>query len=348
VQRVSNGPLEARAYSHSTMIGTGMAPEGIEQNDFIYDLMSEMGWRSENVDLVAWTDSYVERRYGKVNIEAKLAWRLLLSTVYNCSDDHADHNHGIPVVKPTSLGLQYSTWYNIGNLSQAWKHLISSGKDLRQSQTYRYDLVDVGRQVLQDVSFSMYKEIVSAYSTKNATKCSAAIASLLRLLADLDKLLASDEHFLLGKWLEEAKALGTNEAERVLYEFNARNQITMWGPDDNIRDYANKMWSGLMNSYYLQRWQIFGIVVSDAVESGKPVDPNVLTSVITNFERDWNKLRDKYPIEPYGDSLSISEALYERYGKMLVHHHGYGEIYRYRKESKMYEGRSYFSMQRND
>ena len=189
---------------------------------------------------------------------------------------------------------------------------------------------------------------MSAYSTKNATKCSVAIASLLRLLGDLDKLLASDKHFLLGKWLEEAKALGTNEAERTLYEFNARNQITMWGPDDNIRDYANKMWSGLMSSYYLQRWQIFGIVVSDAVESGKPVDPNVLTSVITKFERDWNKLRDKYPIEPYGDSLSISEALYERYGKMLIHHHGYGEIYRYRKEGKMYEGRSYFSMQRND
>ena len=120
------------------MIGTGMAPEGIEQNDFIYDLMSEMGWRSESVDLVAWTDSYAERRYGQANIEAKLAWRLLLSTVYNCSDDHADHNHGIPVVKPTSLGLQYSTWYDIRNVSQAWKHLISSGKDLQQSQTYRF------------------------------------------------------------------------------------------------------------------------------------------------------------------------------------------------------------------
>ena len=188
---------------------------------------------------------------------------------------------------------------------------------------------------------------MSGYSTKNATKCSAAIYSLLRLLGDLDKLLASDEHFLLGKWLEEAKALGTNEAERTLYEFNARNQITMWGPDDNIRDYANKMWSGLMSSYYLQRWQMFGIVVLDAVESGKPVDPNVLNSVITKFERDWNKLRDKYPVEPYGDSLSISEALYERYSKMLVYRDEYGEIYRHGKESKIHEGRSYLAVQRN-
>ena len=119
------------------MIGTGMAPEGIEQNDFIYDLMSEMGWRSAKVDLIAWTDSYVERRYGQLNNDAKMAWRLLLSTVYNCSDDHPDHNHGIPVVRPTSLALQYSVWYNLRDLIEAWKNLISSGRELHQSKTYR-------------------------------------------------------------------------------------------------------------------------------------------------------------------------------------------------------------------
>ena len=135
------GPLEARAYNSSTMIGTGMAPEGIEQNDFIYDLMSEMGWRSEKLDLVVWTDLYAERRYGRLNNDAKLAWRLLLSTVYNCSDDHADHNHGIPVVRPTSLGLQYSIWYNLKDLISAWKYLISSGKEIYQSRTYRYILI---------------------------------------------------------------------------------------------------------------------------------------------------------------------------------------------------------------
>ena len=58
---------------------------------------------------------------------------------------------------------------------------------------------------------------------------------LLGLLADLDTLLASDEHFLLGRWLEDAKALGTTEAEKQLYEYNARNQVTLWGPSGNVR-----------------------------------------------------------------------------------------------------------------
>ena len=30
---------------------------------------------------------------------------------------------------------------------------------------------------------------------------------------------------MLGPWLEMAKALGTNEAEKTLYEYNARNQV---------------------------------------------------------------------------------------------------------------------------
>jgi len=54
----------------------------------------------------------------------------------------------------------------------------------------------------------------------------------LDLLVDLDTLLASDEHFLLGPWLEDAKALGVDEKERELYEYNARNQISLWGPTD--------------------------------------------------------------------------------------------------------------------
>jgi len=51
---------------------------------------------------------------------------------------------------------------------------------------------------------------------------------------NIDKLLATDEHFLLGVWLENAKNMSTDDQERRLYEYNARNQITLWGPDGNV------------------------------------------------------------------------------------------------------------------
>lgn len=60
-------------------------------------------------------------------------------------------------------------------------------------------------------------------------------ARLLTLLEDMDQLLWSDSHFLLGTWLEAAKQLANDAQERRLYEFNARNQITLWGPTGNVR-----------------------------------------------------------------------------------------------------------------
>ena len=32
-----------------------------------------------------------------------------------------------------------------------------------------------------------------------------------------------------------------------------QKQITLWGPDGNILDYAAKQWSGLIRAYYLPR-----------------------------------------------------------------------------------------------
>ena len=52
---------------------------------------------------------------------------------------------------------------------------------------------------------------------------------MIQILVDMDTLLASDSHFLLGNWIESAKAKATNGYELDLYEWNARLQLTLWG-----------------------------------------------------------------------------------------------------------------------
>jgi len=59
--------------------------------------------------------------------------------------------------------------------------------------------------------------------------------SLVGLLKDMDIVLGSDPHFLMGKWIETAKAMATNAEESSLYEFNARNQVTLWGPRGEVQ-----------------------------------------------------------------------------------------------------------------
>lgn len=58
------------------MIGTGLTPEGINQNYVIYDLMSEMAWRKEPANLTQWFNDYSARRYGETNENAIEAWQI--------------------------------------------------------------------------------------------------------------------------------------------------------------------------------------------------------------------------------------------------------------------------------
>ncbi|KAK1331175.1 hypothetical protein QTO34_009124 [Cnephaeus nilssonii] len=86
LEAVNRGPAAARLFPNSTMVGTGMAPEGIGQNEVVYALMAELGWRKGPVaDLGAWVTSFAARRYGVSHEGAEAAWRLLLRSVYNCS-----------------------------------------------------------------------------------------------------------------------------------------------------------------------------------------------------------------------------------------------------------------------
>ncbi len=124
---------------------------------------------------------------------------------------------------------------------------------------------------------------------------------LLDLISTLDNLLGTDVHFLLGPWIEDAKAFGTTSSEMVQNEQNARNQITMWGPSGQILDYANKQWSGLVKDYYLPRWQLFVSTVEDCLKSNKSFNQGDFnTKVLHDVEMPFTYATKSYPVKPVG------------------------------------------------
>ena len=58
------------------MVGIGITPEGIETNYVVYDLMLEMGWRSDAVGTQTWLKDYTTRRYAAENSEVNSAWEV--------------------------------------------------------------------------------------------------------------------------------------------------------------------------------------------------------------------------------------------------------------------------------
>lgn len=76
-------------------------------------------------------------------------------------------------------------------------------------------MADLTRQVLAKSANQLYYEIISAYQSGNLEELGAKSKTLLELVSDLEQLLASDEGFLLGGWLESAKALAKDQQQIV-------------------------------------------------------------------------------------------------------------------------------------
>lgn len=77
----------------------------------------------------------------------------------------------------------------------------------------RYDLVDLTRQVLSKLANKVYLDAMVAFQKKDVKSFSLYTQNFLQLIKDIDVLLASDDNFLLGTWLESAKKLALNPSE---------------------------------------------------------------------------------------------------------------------------------------
>lgn len=314
--RIANGPVEDIMQSPS-MVATGLTPEAIENNPVVYELMFEMGWRSEAPVVSDWVSAYVTRRYGRWSPMAQAAWALLLDGVYNQPNPDTSEFTQEPTV-----GLTSSRNANATAVTMSWRLLVSAGVSGEVDVTvgpYRQDVVDFGRQHLSNLFSDVHTMNMLAFQKfqffnyNSSVEVGATSTFLLGLLQDLDSLLATDPNFLLGKWQSKARSFGSTAEELSNLEFNARNQLTLWGYSGALSDYAAKHWSGLVGDYYLGRWQLLLSRLTSAVTAGTPMDfPQYLTDVFA-FETAWGKDNKTYPSAPVGDTMAVASSLLNKY-----------------------------------
>ncbi len=309
-------PLRARTTpAGQSLIGIGLAPEGATTNPISYELLFDMAWQSQPPDMAAWLTEFARSRYGRSVDEAEEAWRILYKEVYQKGTD----TETVMCARPR-LGLdRVTTWgstkiaYDPAQLDKAARLLLGAADTLGDIDTYRYDLVDVVRQTLWSVGQARYAEMVDAYNRRDATAFDLASARLLELLSDEDDLLATRTELMLGPWLEAAKARTTTDAERRLFEWNARTLITVWGPvgvEADLHDYSYREWSGMMGTFYRPRWEMF-IQSARAELAGHPEPPPDFYA----WESAWTRRTDTYPSRPTGDPAAVAGRLVNKYAQ---------------------------------
>ena len=319
--------LPTLARTASKPAGTAVFPEGMDNSPYVFDLFTEMAWHSEPVDLAAWTAQYAIRRYGVDDPHAQRAWQILLSTAYgNRADGVTGHGErdaaqeSLFNAQPSLTATRASHWapdclrYRPEVFEGALVELLRAAPSARASETYRYDLVDVARQVMANRSRLLLPEIAAAYRDRDLSRFTSLSETWLHWMDLQNELLSTQESFMVGPWLDRARAWGSNPAERVRLEYDARSILTTWGDrtasEAGLHDYGNKDWSGLTSDLYRKRWALYFAGLRGALENNSPPKPIDWFAVSDA----WNRERQAYPTKPQGNSypaaLRIAEELH--------------------------------------
>ena len=210
------------------MVGTGFTQEGLTLTYPTVDVLSEMSWRKGPIlNLDKWFEEYSIRRYGRRNLFAVQAWKVLYPEVFNSPNSDTSN----VLTRLPKFNMIDDIAYNKTAVVKGW-HLIATAAekdpDIVKQETFRFDLVDITRQFLANHATVIYNLVTKAYEDKNLAELMEHSKSFLELLDDLEKILKTDRHFMLGPWLEAAKKIGTDEEEKELLEFNARVQVSQY------------------------------------------------------------------------------------------------------------------------
>jgi alpha-N-acetylglucosaminidase len=301
--------------------GIGMTMEYFGNNPVIEEFVMDLVWNSRIPDTKDWISYYVKERYGSKNEHAEKAWLGMLSTVYNTHKQNGTFLCERPGFYDPKKAYRSNpvTSYSQDSLNAALEELLKCSSKYKNLGTYQFDVVNLTRQVLSQLALTWIREVEKAYDEKNLVKIRMFRNLYLGLISDFDDLLATRKEYLLGTWIENAKSWGKTKKEQDLYEWNAKNLITLWGQDctegqpDDLNNYALKQWSGMFRSYHLVRWTKFFDELEAAVQKNENWDRSRFYAESCAWEKEWCNRHEHFPTKPVGDPVSVARGIWIKY-----------------------------------
>ena len=248
LQMYASGSVEAlKSQWNASLVGFGSAPEGLENNEVVYELLADMGWQHENVELDGWMRQYCLSRYGCCDEKMVQAWNLLRESVYSSLYSYPRFTWQTVVPDQRRKSL-----HDIDDrFGQAVALFLECSDKCSESVLYRNDALEFSALWLGELADRHYER---ALQTRGTDEAAVELARTVELLTAADKLLGSHSCHSLKSWIDLARKSGgyrmANECEA-----DAKRLITTWGGWQE--DYAARFWSGLIRDYYIPRIEIY-------------------------------------------------------------------------------------------
>ena len=256
----ANGHLEVLDSPHrGNLVGIGTAPEGIENNEMVYEMMADATWSDQKIDVTAWMNNYGMTRYGKCPEVLKESYQLLHDSRFNNFKAPDSFNW------QSRPGLRrFNDSFDNTKYIESVQKLLEAGDELRDNPLYIADALEFSAMVLGIKMEELSLLILEAVSRGDAKAANERYEIFAKLGMQADALLEHHPYMRLEHWTDFARMHGETPELKDYYEANARRLVTIWGPP--INDYALKFWSGLIRDYYLQRWKRY---IDETLASGK-------------------------------------------------------------------------------
>lgn len=290
-------PIEALQYENKkNLVGFGFAPEGIENNEIIYELLSDVAWRKEKIDLDSWIVEYNIQRYGAFPEGMKKAFDLLNESAFGTFTDHPMHRYQFrPYKKPEGVE-DHATVHRSVKFKEAVGAFLDNASELKSSELYTVDAIEMVVQYLGLVADQQLLDFLDAKEEGEPV----TLEEIMQILLTMDRLLASHPNHNLQKWVDYARKWGDNPNEKDYYESNAKRLLTTWGGDP-VNDYSGRVWTGLIRDYYVPRWVNYHQGDGQSKED------------MRQWEEQWITTPGVSQIIPFDDPLAVSLEIFNKY-----------------------------------
>lgn len=302
------------------MTGIGSTLESFDVSPQIYEYFFDRVWNLQP-DVHQWVEDWCKVRTRSYHHNSK--WQLLNDSIYK---DWSFYGLGTQLVARPSLeghGTYYTKpYYSYNNdtlkricesfvatlIFEPCQGYVGTNWEGKYKDSYNYDIVNLFSQWMGNHFMDIRNDFTVAYKNRDIKEMKRQVKIANQLFADVDALLNTHPAFMLGPWIEDARAWGTTPEEKDYYERQARTLLTIWG-GPVLNDYANRMWGGLVGDYYAKRWNLFFKAVIKAVKEGKEFDEKAFGEELSKFEHAWTESHTKYPVEPLKLKSELSRFL---------------------------------------
>ena len=316
-----NGHLDAvRSENKGHLTGFGTSPEGVENNEILYELISAAAWSDSEIDLEAFLDSYNRARYGVADPAFTKFWSELRQSVYNNFTNNA------------RFLWQQRPAYHRGETMTINEHyfagiesFLSVADQYKDNELYVTDAIQYAALYLAAKAEYALKAANWAIVAGDTEKAQALVDQLLEMLLDMDRLLESHPILRIQRWMDMAAENATSAEETAAFQKEVKRLVSTWsGP--SLKDYSARVWSGLVRDFYVPRLEYY---YSKAIK-GEVADMVTFENKY-HYGTGYGTAEDVCPagetpvsvIEPFENPLAAAVELVEKYSSVKYDDKGF-------------------------